>query len=61
MELERRFRRFYERSDLPIAVRHGTSPTIDWKAPAGKYVVFLVSMVNRVNNIDMYIVYKTYS
>eukprot|EP00439_Symbiodinium_sp_Y106_P029625 s3277_g3.t1 len=25
------FRRFYERSDLPIAVRHGTSPTIDWK------------------------------
>ena len=27
-----RFRRFYERSDLPISVHHGTSPSIDWKA-----------------------------
>eukprot|EP00434_Breviolum_minutum_P001181 symbB.v1.2.001033.t1/scaffold56.1/size371842/4 len=25
------FRRFYERSDLPISVHHGTSPSIDWK------------------------------
>ena len=25
------FRRHYERSDLPISVHHGTSPSIDWK------------------------------
>ncbi|CAJ1333613.1 unnamed protein product [Effrenium voratum] len=25
------FRRFYERSDLPISVHHGNSPSIDWK------------------------------
>lgn len=25
------FRRFYDRHDLPIAVRHGTSPSVEWK------------------------------
>ncbi|CAJ1410651.1 unnamed protein product [Effrenium voratum] len=32
-----RFRRFYERSDLPISVHHGNSPSIDWKARSERF------------------------
>eukprot|EP00913_Durusdinium_trenchii_P035185 g32916.t1 len=49
------FRRYYERSDLPISVHHGTSPSIDWKVEPERldYIyllpIFFDGLVERVS------------